>query len=192
MAERRLGVAWAAIGVILLALRADHAYDAAIVYMLGTGLAVAFAALVKFAVLPQVVTYLGFSIIIGLYLVPTGALIAQPRHPALFTAMAANFVPLLAPTNEMNYDTEQFYDSALAIVAGLTAATLSFRLIPPLSPAFRSRRLLALPCAICVGSRQVRSRERPRTGKAICTAGSRHCRIAPNRCSVRSFWQPCR
>ena len=137
-------VAWAAIGVILLALRADHAYDAAIVYMIGTGLAVAFAALVKFAVLPQVVTYFGFSIIIGLYLVPTGALIAQPRHPALFTAMAANFVPLLAPTNEMNYDTEQFYNSALAIVAGLTAATLSFRLIPPLSPAFRSRRLLAL------------------------------------------------
>jgi uncharacterized membrane protein YccC len=45
--------------------------------------------------------------------VPTGALIAQPRHPALFTAMAANFVPLLAPTNEMNYDTEQFYNSAL-------------------------------------------------------------------------------
>jgi uncharacterized membrane protein YccC len=137
-------VAWAAIGVILLALRADHAYDAAIVYMLGTGLGVAFAALVKFAVLPQVVTYFGFSIIIGLYLVPTGALIVQPKHPALFTAMAANFVPLLAPTNEMNYDTEQFYNSALAIVAGLTAATLSFRLIPPLSPAFRSRRLLAL------------------------------------------------
>jgi uncharacterized membrane protein YccC len=136
--------AWAAIGVILLALRADHAYDAAIVYMLGTGLGVAFAALVKFAVLPQVVTYFGFSIILGLYLVPTGALIAQPRHPALFTAMAANFVPLLAPTNEMNYDTQQFYNSALAIVAGLTSATLSFRLIPPLSPAFRSRRLLAL------------------------------------------------
>jgi uncharacterized membrane protein YccC len=136
-------VAWAAIGVILLAPRADHAYDAAIVYMIGTGLAAAFAALVKFAVLPQVVTYFGFSIILGLYLVPTGALIAQPRHPALFTAMAANFVPLLAPTNEMNYNIE-FYNSALAIVAGLTAATLSFRLIPPLSPAFRSRRLLTL------------------------------------------------
>src|SRR5262245_9488490 len=44
----------------------------------------------------------------------------------------------------MNYDTEQFYNNALAIVAGLTAATLSFRVIPPLSPAFRSRRLLAL------------------------------------------------
>src|SRR5947207_13144043 len=95
-----MAVAWAAIGAILLALRADHAYDAAIVYMLGTGLAVAFAALVKFAVLPQVVTYFGFSIIIGLYLVPTGALIAQPRDTAFFTAMAAKLVPRQAHANQ--------------------------------------------------------------------------------------------
>ena len=185
-------VAWAAIGVILLALRADHAYDAAIVYMLGTGLAVAFAALVKFAVLPQVVTYFGFSLIIGLYLVPTGALIAQPRHPALFTAMAANFVPLLAPTNEMNYDTEQFYNGALAIVAGLTAATLSFRLIPPLSPAFRSRRLLALTLR---DLRRLAMGPIPRT--PADWQGHIYGRLsalpdAPNHCSVRSFWRPCR
>src|SRR5205814_1093627 len=113
-AETLAGISHALNGLALLA---DHAYDAAIVYMIGTGLATSFAALVKFAVLPQVVTYFGFSIILGLYLVPTGALIAQPRHPALFTAMAANFVPLLAPANEMNYDTEQFYNSALRAMA---------------------------------------------------------------------------
>src|SRR5207245_2051320 len=44
----------------------------------------------------------------------------------------------------MSYDTVQFYNSALAIVAGVGAAAMSFRLIPPLSPAFRTRRLLAL------------------------------------------------
>src|SRR5690348_6689753 len=58
--------------------------------------------------------------------------------------MAAYFTPLLAPTNQMTYDTQQFYNSASAIVAGIGAAALSFRLIPPLSPAFRTRRLLAL------------------------------------------------
>jgi uncharacterized membrane protein YccC len=58
--------------------------------------------------------------------------------------MAAYFTPLLAPTNQMSYDTQQFYNSALAIIAGSGAAALSFRLIPPLSPAFRTRRLLAL------------------------------------------------
>jgi uncharacterized membrane protein YccC len=44
----------------------------------------------------------------------------------------------------MSYDTVQFYNAALAIVAGSGAAALSFRLLPPLSPALRSERLLAL------------------------------------------------
>jgi uncharacterized membrane protein YccC len=38
----------------------------------------------------------------------------------------------------------QFYNAALAIVLGCGAAALSFRLLPPLSPAKRSERLLAL------------------------------------------------
>jgi uncharacterized membrane protein YccC len=62
----------------------------------------------------------------------------------MFTAMAAFFCFLLASTNQMSYDTQQFYNAALATVAGLGAAALSFRLLPPLSPAFRTRRLLAL------------------------------------------------
>jgi uncharacterized membrane protein YccC len=44
----------------------------------------------------------------------------------------------------MSYDTQQFYNGALAIVAGVGVAALVFRLLPPLSPALRSRRLLAL------------------------------------------------
>jgi hypothetical protein len=38
----------------------------------------------------------------------------------------------------------QFYNAALAIVAGCGAAAISFRLLPPLSPAYRTRRLLEL------------------------------------------------
>jgi uncharacterized membrane protein YccC len=62
----------------------------------------------------------------------------------MFTAMTANFVPLLAPANQMSYDTLQFYNAALAIVAGVGVGALSFRLLPPLSPALRTRRLLKL------------------------------------------------
>jgi len=58
--------------------------------------------------------------------------------------MTANFLPLLAPANEMSYDTLQFYNQASAIIAGVAIAALSFRLLPPLSPAFRTRRLLML------------------------------------------------
>jgi uncharacterized membrane protein YccC len=79
----------------------------------------------------------------GLYLVPVGALMAQPWQTGMFTAMTANFVPLLAPANQMSYDTVEFYNTALAIVAGCTAGALSFRLMPPLSPALRVHRLLA-------------------------------------------------
>jgi uncharacterized membrane protein YccC len=70
--------------------------------------------------------------------------VAQPWQTMMFTAMAVNFIPLLDPANPMSYDTQQFYNNALAICSGLGAAALSFRLIPPLSPAFRTRRLLAL------------------------------------------------
>ena len=58
--------------------------------------------------------------------------------------MTFNFNPLLAPTNVMNYDTSQYYNSALAIVVGCGVAPLAFLLLPPLSPALRVRRLLAL------------------------------------------------
>jgi hypothetical protein len=44
----------------------------------------------------------------------------------------------------MVYDTVQFYNGTLAIVAGTAVALLSFRLLPPLAPAYRTRRLLAL------------------------------------------------
>ncbi|HXW30991.1 MAG TPA: FUSC family protein, partial [Xanthobacteraceae bacterium] len=73
------------------------------------------------------------------------ALMAKPPwQTAMFVPMVANFVPLLAPANQMNYDTVQFYNSALAIVGGISAAALSFRLLPPLSPDYRTRRLLRL------------------------------------------------
>jgi uncharacterized membrane protein YccC len=137
-------IVFAAIGVILFSPKADQAYATVMSFMVGTCLTAVFAAIVKFAVLPGVATFAGFSLAIGLVLVPAGALMAQPWQTAMFTAMAANFVPLLAPANQISYDTQQFYNAALAIVAGVGAAALALRLLPPLSPALRARRLLAL------------------------------------------------
>jgi uncharacterized membrane protein YccC len=135
---------FATIGVILFAQRADQAYATLMSFMVGTGLTAAFAAIVEFAILPNVTTFAGFSLAIGLVLAPGGALMAQPWRTVIFVAMTANFIPLLAPANQMSYDPQQFYNAALAIVAGAGVAGLAFRLLPPLSPALRSRRLLAL------------------------------------------------
>ncbi|HMD64999.1 MAG TPA: FUSC family protein, partial [Stellaceae bacterium] len=137
-------ITFAAIGVILLAPRADQAYAAAMSFMVGTALTAAFAAIIGFAILPNTETFAAFSLAIGLVLVPAGAGVAQPWQTPMFTAITAFFCFLLAPTNPMSYDTQQFYNAALATVAGLGVASLSFRLLPPLSPAFRTRRLLVL------------------------------------------------
>jgi uncharacterized membrane protein YccC len=139
-----LAVTWTAIAVLLFAPRADEAYARTVGFVVGNGLAAAAAAIAAFALLPQVETFVGFSIVMGLFLVPFGAFMAQPWQGAMFTSLAANFVPLLAPTNQMTYDTLRFYNTALAIVVGGSVAALSYRLLPPLSPAFRTRRLLVL------------------------------------------------
>jgi len=137
-------ITFTAIISILFAARADQAYAIAIGFLIGSILTVAIAATLKFAVLPNIETFAGFSVIIGLVLVPVGAALALQWQPAVFTGIVTAFVPLLAPTNPMTYDTQQFYNSALAIVAGVGAGACSFRLLPPLSPAFRTRRLLKL------------------------------------------------
>jgi uncharacterized membrane protein YccC len=139
-----LAITWTAISVILFAPRAEMAYAQAADFMTGTGLAVVCAAIFLFALLPNVESFTGLSVLTALYLIPVGALMAQPWRVSMFTPMAGNFVPLLAPANQMSYDTVQFYNAALAIVAGSGAAALSFRLLPPLSPKLRSERLLAL------------------------------------------------
>ena len=139
-----LAITFTAIGVLLLGPLGDRAYAAAIEFAAGAALGTVFTAIIAFAVLPGLETFEAFSLVLGLYLIPAGALMAQPWHTAMFSAMVFYFVPLLAPANEQSYDTAQFYNSALAICAGLGVAAFSFRLLPPLRPAFRTRRLLEL------------------------------------------------
>jgi uncharacterized membrane protein YccC len=98
-------------------------------------------------VLPAFETFPAFCFALGLYLVPAGFVIAHSRQPAViavFTVVSINVMPLLAPTNQMIYNTTQFYNSALAIAAGCVVAPLAFGLLPPLSATLRARRLLSL------------------------------------------------
>ena len=138
-----LAITWTAITVILFAPRADESYARAVSFTVGNSLAAVCAAVLLFAVLPNVETFTGFSLVMALYLVPVGALTAQPWQVGLFVPMAGNIVPLIAPANPMSYDTLQFYNTALALVAGCGIGALSFRLVPPLSPDLRARRLTA-------------------------------------------------
>ena len=137
-------IVWASIAVILFAPRAELAYAVAFNFTIGNMIAAMFAAVVAFAILPQLDGFAAFSAAIGLYLVPAGALMAQPWRAGMFTAMATNFIPLLSPLNQMTYNTVQFYNTAVGLVVGTGVAALSFRLLPPLSSGLRAHRLLAL------------------------------------------------
>lgn len=140
-----LAVAFAAIGIILLSPREDQAYAGAQTFMLGTSLATILAGTIEFAVLPMVQSFAGFCLAIGLVLVPVGALAAQSwQRPVFATVANVFFMPLLAPANQMTYDTQQFYNNTLAAFAGMGVVMLALVLLPPLWPAVRARRLLAL------------------------------------------------
>jgi uncharacterized membrane protein YccC len=155
-------IIWTAITVVLFGPRADQAYTGAMQFLLGTGLAVLFAAIVKFAVLPQLETFVGLGIALACYLIPVGALSTLVWRPAVFTSMGVNFVALLAAENLTSYDTAQFYNSSLALFAGSVIAALAFCLLPPLSPAVRTARLLTL--TLCDLRRLARSRGSLRPG----------------------------
>jgi uncharacterized membrane protein YccC len=142
-------IVFAAVTVLLLSPRGDMAFGAAIAFALGTVGSVFCAGIIKFALLPALVTFPAFCVAIGLVLVPASFAMAwaQKRQKlvlaAVFTPLGVNFLPLLAPTNQMSYDTGDFYNTAMAIAIGCCIAPLAFSLIPPLSPEQRTRRLLA-------------------------------------------------
>jgi uncharacterized membrane protein YccC len=137
-------ITWAAVTSLLFAACADQAYVSAKSFVTGVFIAVVAAAVMNFAVLPNLETFVAFSLAIGLWLVPAGAVAGRWPSVEFTSYMAVYLVPLLAPENQMSYDTVQFYNAALAIFSGTVTAALFFCLIPPLSPAFRTRRLLAL------------------------------------------------
>jgi len=135
-------ITWAAVPVLLFSPRADQSYRFAAQFMLGNAVAIVFAAIVAFGVLPALTTFVAFSLALGLYLVPAGALVVRSNSSPMFTAMAFNFLAALSPSNQMSYDTRAFYNNALAILLGNGVAALAFRLLLPPSPALRTRRLL--------------------------------------------------
>jgi uncharacterized membrane protein YccC len=137
-------ITFAAVTVILLSPRADRAYGMAMGFLVGTALTAVAAGVIAFALLPGVETFFSFSLAIGLLLVPAGALMAQPWQTMTFSTMTFYFVPLLAPANPMVFNLQQFYNTSLGVTVGVGIGVLSFRLLPPLSPAFRTRRLLTL------------------------------------------------
>ncbi|MGC1412348.1 MAG: FUSC family protein [Acetobacteraceae bacterium] len=137
-------IVFAMLAMTLFAPREDAAYATARSFMTGVALTAVFAAVVGFALLPHQTSFAGFCAVLGLVLVPAGALSAQSWEQSLFVGLTALFIPLLGPSNPETYDPSHFYNMALPLVSGIALAMLAMRLMPPMPPAMRARRLLAL------------------------------------------------
>jgi uncharacterized membrane protein YccC len=135
-------ISFAAIGVILFSPREAQAYSEARSFTLGLALAAALAAVVRFAVLPGMETFVGLSMVIGCVLVPVGVLSVQAWQTSAFKSLSIFFCILLAPANLMTFDTIQYYNEGVAVVVGMASAAIGFLLIPSLSPAAHVSRIL--------------------------------------------------
>ena len=159
-----LAMTFTAIIVILFAPRADQAYAIAMMFMVGSILTVAFAAIVKFAVLPGFSSFPSFSLALGLVLVPAGVLLARSWQTGVVTGVTVSFVPLLSPANQMTYDLQEFFNTALAIVVGIGVGAMSFRL-PATAGSAGPPAPDARACAICAGSPRAAFAGGRRTGR---------------------------
>ena len=88
--------------------------------------------------------FLAFYLIMAAVLAPLGALSSVPLLVPYVRSATLNFVPLLAPTNEMTYDAATFFNSALGLLSGCAVGGLALLLIPPVSTQIRSQRLVDL------------------------------------------------
>ena len=140
-------ITFCAIIVVLLPLQGDLAYSASMTFLKGCVLGSGVAAVLVFAILPRVTTFPSLCLALGLALVPLGFLLARARVPLFYFAASVNFLPMLSITNGITYDASQFWNSSSAILVGVACGAIAMRILPPLSPAIRTQRLLALTLA---------------------------------------------
>ena len=158
-------ITWTAILTLLMSPRQEEGFSAAFQFGAGVALSAILAAIVNFAVLPQIQSFWALSACLGLVLVPMSALSTMPRLAAVLVPAAVNFLPLVAPANQENYDPAAFYNAALSIVFGCGLAIVALRVVAPISAPTRTRRILA--AAEADRSSVVRGTWRP-TARAWC------------------------
>jgi uncharacterized membrane protein YccC len=136
-----IAITFVAVTMLLQAPRDEDGPRAAVGFGIGTVMTAALAAIVDFALLPGREGFPSFALINGVVLVPLGALSTLPGYAGVFGAASVNFVPLLSPANALGFDTPTFTNSTMAIVGGCLFGAAMLRLLPPVPPRERTRRL---------------------------------------------------
>jgi len=142
-----MAITFCAIIVVLLPVQGDLAYSASMTFLKGCVLGTGAAAVLVFAILPRVTSFPSLCLALGLATVPFGFLLARARTPLFYFAASVNYLPMLSISNGMTFDASQFWNTSSGILAGVACGAIAMRILPPLSPAIRTQRLLALTLA---------------------------------------------
>lgn len=110
----------------------------------GTGISAILAGIFKFGLLVNRDSFLAFALVISIGLIPLGALSSLPLAAPFFVPATLNFVPMLAPTNHMTFDTITFLNTAFGLLVGCAAGGTALVLIPHLPAKIASQRLVDL------------------------------------------------
>jgi uncharacterized membrane protein YccC len=142
-----MAITFCAIIVVLLPVQGDLAYSASMTFLKGCVLGTGAAAVLVFAILPRVTSFPSLCLALGLATVPFGFLLARARTPLFYFAASVNYLPMLSISNGISFDASQFWNTSSGILAGVACGAIAMRILPPLSPAIRTQRLLALTLA---------------------------------------------
>ena len=140
-------ITFCAIIVVLLPLQGDMAYFQSMTFLKGCVLGSGIAATLVFAILPRATSFPSLCVAMGLALLPLGFLLARAKNPLFFFACTVNFLPMLSINNTISFDASQFWNSSSGILVGIAVGAVAMLILPPLSPAIRIQRLLALTLA---------------------------------------------
>jgi uncharacterized membrane protein YccC len=142
-----MAITFCAIIVVLLPLQGDMAYFQSMTFLKGCLLGSGIAATLVFAILPRATSFPSLCLAMGLALLPLGFLLARAKNPLFFFACTVNFLPMLSINNTISFDASQFWNSSSGILVGIAVGAVAMLILPPLSPAIRIQRLLALTLA---------------------------------------------
>ncbi len=142
-----MAITFCAIIVVLLPLQGDMAYFQSMTFLKGCLLGSGIAATLVFAILPRATSFPSLCLAMGLALLPLGFLLARAKNPLFFFACTVNFLPMLSINNTISFDASQFWNSSSGILVGIAVGAVAMLILPPLSTAIRTQRLLALTLA---------------------------------------------
>ncbi|WP_166358846.1 FUSC family protein [Pseudomonas akapageensis] len=112
-------------------------------FLRGILLALPVAFFVGQIVLPQWSSFAMLSLAMGVPLFFAALGMANPRIGATATSFCLHFIVLVAPLNTMAFSVSTFLNSGLAMLVGVGAAVLAFKLLVLHHPAWHGRRLRA-------------------------------------------------